>query len=407
MPVLRIAATTGFPPLMNRRAALFSSRKIGLVVNQADFLISHRLELASALRELGARVLIFCPSGTGEEKLEALGFEVVRYPLSRSGRSPFAELRSCFVLSRLYRELQPDLVHHVTVKPVLYGTRAARRQHVPAVINAVTGLGYLYTATGLSATIRRGVANLLYRVFMRHDSMRVIFQNSEDRDAFLKRGLVPAVDAVIIRGSGVDLNRFSATPSPAGAVSFLLVGRMLADKGVREFVTAARQLHRRYPGWKFRLLGGVDTGNPSALRREELEGFASEGIEWLGHRMDVDLQLREHHVIVLPSYREGMPKALLEAAASGRPVITTDIPGCRDIVRDGVTGLLVPPRDAAALTEAMEQLGNDDQLRRRMGEAGRIRASAFSVEDVVEHTLRVYAALLQERQADVVEQVVA
>jgi glycosyltransferase involved in cell wall biosynthesis len=229
--------------------------------------------------------------------------------------------------------------------------------------------------------------------------MRVIFQNAEDRDVFTRRGLVPAVDAVIIRGSGVNLEHFAETTPPPEPVCFLLIGRMLADKGVREFVSAARRLSRENPSWRFRLLGGVDAGNPSTLSREELESFRPEGIEWLGHRDDVAAQISRHHVIVLPSYREGMPKTLLEAAASGRPIITTDIPGCRDIVRDGVNGLLVPPRDEVALIEAMHRLGTDPQLRERMGRAGRTRAMAFSVEDVVEHTLRVYASLLREQRA--------
>lgn len=389
---------------MNRRAAMFSGRKIGLVVNQADFLVSHRFELACALRDLGARLTIFCPAGSGEEKLVAEGFTVVHCPLSRSGRNPFAELRSCLALSRLYREHDLELVHHVTIKPVLYGTRAARIRGVPAVVNALPGLGYMYTAQGVVAALRRGLTNLLYRVFMRHPSMRVIFQNAEDRDAFTRRGLVPAMDAVIIRGSGVNLTRFAETSPPPEPVSFLLIGRMLADKGVREFVSAARRLAREYPTWRFRLLGGVDAGNPSTLSREELESFRAEGIEWLGHRADVADQIGAHHVIVLPSYREGMPKTLLEAAASGRPIITTDIPGCRDIVRHGVNGLLVPPRDESALMEAMYWLGADPQLRERMGRAGRIRATAFSVEDVVEHTLRVYASLLHEQRAGIYQE---
>ena len=391
---------------MNRRAALFRDQRIGLVVNQADFLVSHRLELAIALRDLGTRLVIFCPADSGEEKLAALGFTVRHYPLSRSGRNPFAEVRSLLALSRLYREHELDLVHHVTIKPVLYGTRAARRQGIPAVVNAVPGLGYMYTAQGVRAAVRRGFVNTLYRMFMHPPALRVIFQNSEDRDAFIRRGLVPAMDAIIIRGSGVNLDRFAMTPLPPGPVSFLPVGRMLADKGVREFVSAALRLRRVYPAWRFCLLGGLDPGNPTALRREELESFRQAGIEWLGHRDDVAAQMSAHHVVVLPSYREGMPKTLLEAAACGRPVITTDIPGCRDIVRDGVNGLLVPPRDGDALVAAMEALGTRADLRERMSRAARIRASAFAVEDVVEHTLRVYAALLQEQRGDMIEEVV-
>ncbi len=392
---------------MNRREALFSGRRIGLVVNQADLLIFHRLELACALRDLNVQLTIFCPAQSGEEKLIEHGFKVVTYPLSRSRGNPFAEIRSFLALSQLYRDHALDLVHHVTIKPVLYGTRAARRRGVPSVVNALPGLGYMYTDEGLIAALRRLITNAMYRLFMRHQAMRVIFQNSEDRDAFVRRGLVPALDAVIIRGSGVDLNRFSQTALPPEPVSFLLISRMLADKGVREFVSAARVLLQEFPTWRFCLLGGVDLGNPSGLRREVLESFCRDGIEWLGHRDDVAEQIAAHHVIVLPSYREGMPKTLLEAAASGRPIITTDTPGCRDIVRDRVNGLLVPPRDVVALIEAMRRLGENHSLRERMGHASRTRATAFSVEDVVEHTLRVYATLLEEQHMEAPEEVIA
>lgn len=392
---------------MNRRAALFSGRRIGLVVNQADFLISHRYELACALRDLGAELTIFCPAASREEKLIESGFRVVTYPLSRSGRNPFAAIRSLLSLSRLYRDHPLDLVHHVTIKPVLYGTRAARKRGIPAVVNAIPGLGSVYTAEGFFAALRRATTNLLYRSFTRHPAIRVIFQNSEDRDAFVRRRLVSAVDAVIIRGSGVNLATFSTSEAPPEPVSFLLIGRMLADKGVREYVNAARLLRRDHPEWCFRLLGGLDTGNPSAIGKDELEAWHNEGIDWLGHRSDVADQIRAHHVVVLPSYREGMPKTLLEATACGRPIITTDIPGCRDIVRDGVNGLLVQPRVVTELAEAMRTLGEDGALRDQMGRAGRTRAMAFSVEDVVERTLRIYATLLHEQHHGLTEEVIA
>ncbi len=383
--------------VMNRRLAMFAGLKVGLVVNQADFFLSHRLELAKALRALGAEPILICPPDTGEAKAAQYDLPVVTYPMSRSGINPFAEMGTLLALGKLYRQLQLDLVHHITIKPVLYGTFAARRSGIPAVVNAVTGLGHVFTSQGVLGTLRRTVVNLVYRILFGHPNMKIIFQNAEDRDLFITRSFVRPVDAIIIRGSGVDADLFPATAEPSGPPVFLFVGRMLADKGVREFVAAARRLKQHHPQWRFQLLGGLDPGNPSALSEQELRSCQREGIEWLGHQQEVAAFMAASHVVVLPSYREGVPKTLLEAASSGRAIVATDIAGCREIVRPGVNGLLVPPRTVEPLMEAMERLGTDSTLRARMGVAGSTRAKAFSVHDVVEHTLRVYSALLTER----------
>ena len=382
---------------MNRRLAMFAGLKVGLVVNQADFFLSHRLELARALRALGAEPTLLCPPGTGEAKAAQYDLPVITYPLSRSGVNPFAEIGTMLALSKLYRQQQFDLVHHITIKPVLYGTFAARRSGIPAVVNAVTGMGHVFTSQGVRGGLRRTLVNLLYRWLFNHPNMKIIFQNGEDRDTFISRGLVRPVDAIIIRGSGVDPDLFPATDEPAGPPVFLFVGRMLADKGVREFVAAARHLRQRFPDWRFQLLGGLDPDNPSALSEQEMNSCQRDGIEWLGHQQDVAAFMAASHVVVLPSYREGVPKTLLEAAASGRAIVATDIAGCREIVRPGVNGLLVRPRTVEPLIEAMERLGTDSDLRVRMGAAGSTRSKAFSVHDVVEHTVRVYSALLTER----------
>jgi glycosyltransferase involved in cell wall biosynthesis len=382
---------------MNRRLAMFAGLKVGLVVNQADFFLSHRLELARALRALGAEPTLLCPPGTGEAKAAQYDLPVITYPLSRSGVNPFAEIGTVLALGKLYRQQQFDLVHHITIKPVLYGTFAARRSGIPAVVNAVTGMGHVFTSQGVRGGLRRTMVNLLYRWLFNHPNMKIIFQNGEDRDMFISRSLVRPVDAIIIRGSGVDPDRFPATEEPVGPPVFLFVGRMLADKGVREFVAAARHLRQRFPDWRFQLLGGLDPDNPSALSEQEMNSCQRDGIEWLGHQQDVATFMAASHVVVLPSYREGVPKTLLEAAACGRAIVATDIAGCREIVRPGVNGLLVRPRTVEPLIEAMERLGTDADLRVRMGAAGSTRAKAFSVHDVVEHTVRVYSALLTDR----------
>jgi glycosyltransferase involved in cell wall biosynthesis len=225
--------------------------------------------------------------------------------------------------------------------------------------------------------------------------MRVIFQNSEDMQGFIGSAIVDRAHTTLIRGSGVDLSKFQHTPEPEGAVTFLLVGRMLRHKGVAEFVAAAQQVKIKYTDWRFRLAGDVDPGNPASLTHDEMVAWDRAGdVEWLGHRDDVATLMSEAHVVCLPSYREGLPKTLLEAAASGRPMIASDIAGCREVVRSGVNGLIVPARTVGPLRDAMLQLGQDGELRQRFGRAARQKAEAvFSVEDVVKHTFRVYQQL--------------
>jgi glycosyltransferase involved in cell wall biosynthesis len=370
--------------------------KILYVVNSADFFRSHRLRLAQEAQAQGWRVAVVCGAGTGEAGLGGLGIATRTIPLSRAGFNPLAEWRAYRALARLYREERPDLVHHVTIKPVIYGTRAARVSRVPAVLNAIPGLGFVFTAKGAAGVLLRAVVNAMYRLALVHPNMHVIFQNRDDQAGFLEHTPLPRRHTHLIRGSGVDLDAFAPQPEPAGSPVFLLVARMLKDKGVREFAAAAAQVRAVHPDWRFRLVGDVDPGNPSSVDRATLARWQSEGtVEWLGHRDDVAAQLAACHVACLPSYREGLPKSLLEAAAAGRPAIASDVPGCREVVRDGVTGLLVPPRDAAALAAAMLRLGVDAKLRARMAQATRERAEAlYSIEDVVHHTFLVYDELL-------------
>lgn len=370
-------------------------RKLLIVVNDAAFFLSHRLSLAKASARAGYQVKVIVGAGSGEAALDATGVTWQSVPLSRSGTNPWREWRSFRTLVETYRRERPDIVHHVTIKPVIYGTLAARVTGVPGVVNALTGLGFVFTGADGRSRLRRAWIGLLYRFALRHRNMRCIFQNRADLGEFVALTGISAQCARLIPGAGVDLSAFACSPAPALPATFLLVGRMLGDKGVREFVDAAQRLKARHPTWRFRLVGDVDPGNPSSLRRAELEAWAARGwVEWLGRRDDVAALMRDAHVVCLPSYREGLPKTLLEASAAGRAMIATDVPGCRDVVADGVTGLLVPPRDAPALAGAMERLGADPALRVRMGRAARTRAETdYAVEDVVRATLEVYAEL--------------
>lgn len=300
-------------------------------------------------------------------------------------------------LLQLYRRLRPAMVHHVTVKPVLYGGIAARLARVPAVVSAISGLGYLFTdGFGIRRRLLRQVAVALYRVALRHPNCKVILQNPDDAAALRSTQALGCQQEVMIRGSGVDLGRFSPCPEPNGGALIVLPARLLRDKGVQEFVEAARLLKRRRVEGRFALVGCLDLGNPSGLAEEDIRGWCEQGIvEWWGHQADMSSVLAASHLVVLPSYGEGLPKALVEACASGRAVVTTDVPGCREVVCEGANGLLVPPRDSVALANAIELLLGDAGERVRMGRRGRERAEAeFSIEEVVRRHLETYEDLL-------------
>jgi glycosyltransferase involved in cell wall biosynthesis len=371
-------------------------RKILFVVNDAGFFKSHRLRLAQEASARGYEPVVACGRSSGEAALCEYGIRCRTFALSRSGLNPIRDLNTFIALLRIYRDEKPDIVHHVTIKPVIYGTLASRLAHVPAVVNAIPGMGFVFTQRGFTASVVRNLVNLLYRIALVHGNMRFIFQNREDLQNFVEHTVIPEPQTYLIRGSGIDLNDFPFMPEPPGPVTFVLLARMLSDKGIREFVEAARRVRSSQPQWRFVLVGGVDPGNPSSLTDAELEAWNAEGVvEWLGHRSDVPAILAGAHVACLPSYREGLPKSLLEASAIGRPMIASNVPGCREVVRDGITGLLVEPRDAVALAAAMLRLGLDPALRARLGRAARERAEAlYSIEDVVRDTFLIYDELL-------------
>lgn len=367
--------------------------RVLLVVNVDWYFWSHRLSLARALRDAGCEVVV----ATGVERgyrqaIEREGFRFVPLALQRRMTAPWWELASAWELVRLYRHERPRVVHHVAIKPVIYGSLAARVAGVPAVINTIPGLGYTFLGTGLRGRMLRFGVSFAYRLALADQRVRVIFQNPDDRKMFVERHLVPAGRAVLIRGSGVDVRAFSPSEEPEGVPVVLLASRLLWDKGVREFVEAARKLRGRGQACRFVLVGVPDKENPEAVPEATLRAWSAEGIvEWWGLRDDMPAVLRQAALVVLPSYREGIPKILLEAAAGGRPIVTTDVSGCREVVRDGENGLLVPPRDASSLAEAIATLLRDRSLRERMGRRGReIAVSEFSEEVVIAATLSVY-----------------
>ncbi|WP_028352656.1 glycosyltransferase family 4 protein [Bordetella petrii] len=367
------------------------------VVNNPAFFLSHRLPLALAARRAGYEVHVATMPGDSVAQIEAHGLTHHAVPMTRSGQQPLQELATVWALWRLFRRLRPDLVHLVTIKPVLYGGIAARLAGVPAMVSAISGLGFVFVARGAKAALVRAVVTVLYRLALGHRNSRVVFQNTNDRDLLRGVGAVREEQVVMIRGSGVDLSAYAATPEPPPPVAALMVARLLRDKGVLEFVEAARLLRSRGVPVRMVLAGGVDPGNPASVTQADVDAWQREGcIEALGERSDVAELYAGSHIAVLPSYREGLPRSLIEAAACGRAVVTTDVPGCRDAIEPDQTGLLVPPRDAMALAAAIGRLATDDGLRQRLGAAGRELAEReFDIEDVCRKHLDIYRALGQ------------
>jgi glycosyltransferase involved in cell wall biosynthesis len=377
--------------------------KVALFANTDWYLYNFRLPLALRLKAQGYQVLLLSPPGDYGPRLRSQGLDWRPVPLRRRGLNPFSELAFVIGLARLLRAERPDLLHNFTFKSAIYGSLAGRLAGVRNRINAVTGLGYVFTSFDPKARLLRPLVRLMASVALRGRRARVILQNGDDAALFDRFGLARAAAVRLIRGSGVDCSRFTPPEGQRadGPLRVLLAARLLKDKGVLEYVEAARRLRADGRRIRFLLAGEPDDGNPAALSAAEVRGFASEGtVEWLGHVDDMPALVRSVDVMVLPSYREGLPKSLIEAAACARPLIATDVPGCREVVEHGVDGLLVPAREAVPLADAIAALDDDPALRERLGQAARAKAlEQFDQEVVLRKTLAVYRELLGDRAA--------
>lgn len=362
-----------------------------MVVNDATFFRSHRWPLALAAREAGWRVEVASAPDAALDWIGAQGIPAHPVPFRRKGRNPLNEIKTLVSLLRLYRRVRPDLIHHITIKPILYGGLAARILRIPAVVNAVTGLGYLFSKCGIRAWAAQKVVKAGYRLSLGYSRAVAVFQNPDDlRDIW---GAVGHQRSMIIPGAGVDTAEFAFTEEPLGVPLVVLAARMLWSKGVGDFVDAARRCYVQGLAARFVLVGDSDSGNPEAVPVDVLRRWNAEGaIEWWGRREDMPEVLQQAHVVVLPTtYREGVPKVLIEAAAVGRPLIATDMPGCREIVCHNDNGLLIPPRDPEALATAIGELIADPVCRRRMGQRGRERVvEQFRLDKVLKETLDIY-----------------
>lgn len=346
---------------------------VALVAHWDWVLYNFRLPLARRLRDLGAQVTFVSPHGRYVSHLETAGFRWVEWAVDRRGLNPLAEAASVARLARLYRRSGFVAVHHFTIKPVLYGTLAAWLAGTPHVIETFTGLGFLFSSDPSARALRAAVAPLL-RWVLHRPGVVTVFQNPDDRRRLVEAGLAPD-SSQVIAGSGVDVERFAPRARPDGAPTVVLAARLLWDKGVAEFVEAARRLRRRGVAARFWVVGSPDPGNPRSIPERQISAWRDEGpVEFLGHQDDMPAILRQAHVAVLPSYHEGVPKFLLEAAAAGLPLVASDIPGCREVVQSEINGLLVPPRDPAALAAALGRLIGDAGVRQAMGAAARATA---------------------------------
>lgn len=369
--------------------------KLFIVVNVDWFFLSHRKDIALSAQKNGYDVTVVTKDTGQKQNIEALGLKMIDLPMNRSGQNIIEELYTCWFLYRLYCRERPNLVHHVGLKTILWGTLAAKLSKVHGVVNAVSGLGIFFSEENKSL-----VSKLLPRVlrFSHHrKNIAVIFQNEEDKGLFLKNRIIKEEQAFMIKGSGVDLSQYCYTPElESQKIKVLLTARMIVEKGVFVLVDAALKLKEKYGDKvEFLLCGGLDD-NPKAIKEEELKAVCGGGyIQWLGYRTDVLELLKSCHIVAFPSYyKEGLPKSLIEAAAVGRPIVTTNSIGCKETVVDGYNGYLIPVKDSDTLAEKLNILFEDENLRRKMGRNSRILAEKdFSIENVIHRHLEIYSQL--------------
>ena len=370
--------------------------KIILAANTDWYLFNFRMTLAEDLRRSGHEVVLVSPPGKYTELMQASGFQWVEWDVSRKAMSPLGEFRAVSRLLKIYLTIKPDITHHSTMKPVLYGSIAARRAKVSGIVNSITGLGYIWLSSSRKAKALRPLMKLMFKNSLRGHKVRLIFENSSDQDFFIRERLVHSEQTVVIPGVGVDSDRFSPSPEPVGKPVILFPSRILWDKGVGDLIEAARILHKTHD-IRIVLAGKPDPGNPTSVDENTIHIWVKEGlVEYWGWMEDMAQVYHQSQIVTLPSLYEGVPTALLEAASCERPIVATDVPGCRAIIRDGVNGFLVPVHNPQALADALGKLLQDASLRHKMGKAGRkIILEEFAVQIVNQRTIAVYNEMVK------------
>lgn len=348
--------------------------KIVIISQYSPSLINFRGDLIRAMVELGHKVICLGPEAGFEQPLQELGADYRQISLHRTGLNPLKDVKTLFSLRKVLKEIKPDIVFSYTVKPIVYGSIAAHMAGVRQMYAMITGLGYVFIGQTFKQRLLTQIVAFLYRRGLKYNQV-VFFQNPDDLHLFVSKSIVPkTAKPVLVNGSGVNIEKFAFAPPKLSPVTFLLIARLIKDKGILEYVESARLLKQKYPDARFQLLGPLDI-NPAAITQEQLERWSKEGIiEYLGKTNDVRPYIADASVFVLPSYREGTPRSVLEAMSMGRPIITTDAPGCRETVIDGRNGFLVPVKDVDALKSAMEKFIQKPDLISQMGKQSRIIA---------------------------------
>lgn len=362
-------------------------------VTEDWYFCSHRLPLAIAARKAGYNIYVITRVDAHGDVIKSAGLNLIPIEFSRRSKNPFAEALVLVRLAKIYRTLKPAIVHHVALKPVIYGTIAAKIASVPQTINALAGLGYMFSSRAFMARVLRPLIRTIFRLLLNHGNSTLILQNTDDVELICGGGLVARERVKLIMGSGVDPEEFSMKAEAAGMPIVLLASRLLWDKGVGDFVKAAEHLRKQGAGARFVIVGAADTENPGAISDTQLADWKRQGyVELWGQRSDMPDILASCHIVCLPtSYGEGVPKILIEAASCGRPIVATDVPGCREIVEHGRNGLLVPVHSVDALVRAIGILLDSPKMRHDMGIDGRqIVKDKFSLAMVLQETLRLY-----------------
>lgn len=369
-----------------------SRKKILFVINIDWFFISHRLDLALEAIKKGFEVHIACGISDKKEYLESLGLVVHPLEISRSGTGIFKELKAFLEIYRVLRKIKPDIAHFITIKPILYGGIISRFLDIKVKLFAISGLGYIFIKRGIFGKIARFFIKFLYKTALGGKNSYVIVQNSSDKQMILDLKAVNRARVLSVKGSGVNLELYSFSKEQNYPIGVVMVSRLLKDKGVWEFVEASKILKQEGVEVKFKLYGTIDMENPASLIKSDLEKIADEGsVEVCGFAKDVNGVFSQANIVVLPSYREGMPKVLLEAAACGRAVITTDVPGCKDAILPNITGLLCKAKDEKSLAKQIKILVDDEELRQKMGRAGReLALNEFDIKKVIEKHFDIY-----------------
>jgi glycosyltransferase involved in cell wall biosynthesis len=372
--------------------------KLHFVVNEDWAFVSHFFERAVAAQAAGYSVGVSAHCGEKQAMLESAGFKLYPHNISRSGTNPLIEIRNLFALVKVFRISQPDIIHLIALKPIVIGAIAARIYGKAQVVCAPIGMGYLFSSNDRKARFLQPIIRLLLRRILKLRDTHVIIENEEDCESLVSGKFVKKSNIQVIKGAGVNLSLYKAIPENLETQVITMFARVLRDKGVLDFVKTARIVHHKFPNAIFQLVGDCDSGNPTSFSENEVRSWETAGsIKWLGYRTDVPELLAASNIVCLPSYREGLPKTLIEACAAQRAIVATDVTGCREVVNHGANGFLVPVRNPEQLAAAISQLLDDQVQRTTFAKNGRLRAeNEFASPIVIEQTLAVYKKVMSK-----------